>query len=71
MPKLWGSRNGSARWSRAVTLTSLHWMRSATPAMKIRMETVTRLEEELFLLQTLGDDRSVTQVYIAGQSVQL
>jgi guanine deaminase len=27
--------------------------------MKIRMETVTTLEEELFLMQTLGDDRSV------------
>jgi guanine deaminase len=43
----------------------------ATPAMAIRMETVSTLEEELFLMQTMGDDRSVTQVYIAGQSVQL
>jgi guanine deaminase len=43
----------------------------ATPAMAIRMETVSTLEEELFLMQTMGDDRSVTQVYIAGQAVQL
>jgi guanine deaminase len=42
---------------------------AATPAMKIRMETVTTLEEELFVLQTLGDDRSVRAVYIAGDAV--
>ncbi|AKI01572.1 guanine deaminase [Hoeflea sp. IMCC20628] len=42
---------------------------SATPAMQIRMETVRTLEEELFVLQTLGDDRSVRQVYIAGEAV--
>lgn len=42
---------------------------SATPAMNIRMETVTRLEEELFLLQTLGDDRCVRAVYVAGEPV--
>ncbi|MCY0094079.1 guanine deaminase [Hoeflea ulvae] len=42
----------------------------ATPAMRIRMETVGTLEEELFLLQTLGDDRSVRQVYVAGEAVQ-
>ena len=38
----------------------------ATSAMKIRMETVQNLEEELFVLQTLGDDRSVEEVYIQG-----
>ncbi len=38
----------------------------ATSAMKLRMETVTSLSEELFLLQTMGDDRSVTQTYVAG-----
>ncbi|KJS09669.1 MAG: guanine deaminase [Hoeflea sp. BRH_c9] len=42
---------------------------SATPAMAIRMETVETLEEELFVLQTLGDDRSVRQVYVAGEAV--
>tara|TARA_R110002020_G_scaffold133917_1_gene298862 strand:+ start:670 stop:1965 length:1296 start_codon:yes stop_codon:yes gene_type:complete len=41
----------------------------ATPAMRIRMETVQTLEEELFLLQTMGDDRAVRHVYIAGDIV--
>ncbi len=40
---------------------------SATPAMRLRMETVSSLAEELFLLQTLGDDRCVREVYVAGQ----
>ena len=40
----------------------------ATPAMSLRMETVKNLSEELFLLQTLGDDRAVKQVYIAGKA---
>jgi guanine deaminase len=39
----------------------------ATPAMNLRMETVGTLAEELFLLQTLGDDRSVAEVYVAGR----
>ena len=39
---------------------------SATKAMSIRMERVTTLSEELFLLQTLGDDRAITQTYVAG-----
>lgn len=38
----------------------------ATPAMRLRMETVGTLAEELFLLQTLGDDRAVVEVYVAG-----
>ena len=40
---------------------------AATPAMKLRMETVSTLAEELFLLQTLGDDRAVAEVYVAGK----
>lgn len=40
---------------------------NATPAMRLRMERVTTLSEELFLLQTMGDDRAVVQTYIAGQ----
>jgi guanine deaminase len=39
----------------------------ATPAMRLRMETVETLAEELFLLQTLGDDRVVREVYVAGK----
>ena len=42
----------------------------ATPAMQIRMETVQTLEEELFLMQTMGDDRSVRHVYVAGEAVK-
>ena len=41
----------------------------ATPAMRIRLETVQTLEEELFLMQTMGDDRSVRAVYVAGEAV--
>ncbi len=39
----------------------------ATPAMAHRAERVETLEEELFLLMTLGDDRAVRATYIAGQ----
>lgn len=38
----------------------------ATPAMRVKMERVETLAEELFLLQTLGDDRAVAETYIAG-----
>ncbi len=38
----------------------------ATPGTKLRMETIRSLSEELFLLQTLGDDRTVREVYVAG-----
>jgi guanine deaminase len=41
---------------------------AATPAMRLRMETVTSLTEELFLLQTLGDDRTVVETYVAGKA---
>ncbi|WP_419914192.1 guanine deaminase [Hoeflea sp.] len=40
---------------------------SATPAMALKMEAVTTLTEELFLLQTLGDDRAIVETYIAGE----
>ena len=39
----------------------------STPAMAHRMETVRTLEEELFVLMTMGDDRAVRQTYIAGR----
>ncbi len=39
----------------------------ATPVLRTRMETVGSLAEELFLLQTLGDDRAVAEVYVAGK----
>lgn len=40
---------------------------NATPAISVRMETVNNLEEELFVLQTMGDDRVVKAVYVAGK----
>ena len=42
----------------------------ATPGMALRMETVKTLSEELFPLQTMGDDRAVKQVYIAGRAAK-
>ena len=42
----------------------------ATPTMRMRMGNVETLAEELFLLQTLGDDRSVAEVYVAGVRVK-
>ena len=42
----------------------------ATPAMDLRMETIETLAEELFLLQVLGDDRAVAEVYVAGKSMK-
>lgn len=40
----------------------------ATPAMALRMEAVETLAEELFLLQTLGDDRAIAETYVAGKA---
>ncbi len=40
----------------------------ATPAMALRMETVRTLAEELFVLQTMGDDRAIAAVYAAGRA---
>jgi len=43
---------------------------AATPAMALKMEVVNTLHEELFLLQTLGDDRSIAETYVAGQAMK-
>lgn len=42
----------------------------ATPEMAIRLQTVGSLSEELFLLQTLGDDRAVVETYVAGVAMK-
>ena len=42
----------------------------AKPAMEYRMRTATSLMEELFILQTMGDDRSVAEVYVAGKPMK-
>ncbi len=43
---------------------------AATPAMALRMERCTSLVEELFILQIMGDDRSIAQTYVAGQAMK-
>jgi guanine deaminase len=42
----------------------------STSQMALRMETVETLAEELFLLQTCGDDRAVVETYVAGVAVK-
>ncbi|WP_439273033.1 guanine deaminase [Pseudochrobactrum sp. HB0163] len=42
----------------------------ATAAMRLRMDAGSNLAQELFLLQTLGDDRAVVQTYVAGKAVK-
>lgn len=42
---------------------------AATAAMALRFETVQTLSEELFLLQTMGDDRAVKSTYVNGRAV--
>ncbi|NKJ08376.1 guanine deaminase [Rhizobium sp. SG741] len=43
---------------------------SAKSAMEFRMRTATSLAEELFILQTMGDDRCVREVYVAGKAMK-
>lgn len=43
---------------------------AATPHAALRMETVETLAEELFALQTLGDDRMIAEVYVAGEAAK-
>ncbi|MCC5778851.1 guanine deaminase [Nitratireductor sp. B36] len=42
----------------------------ATPVMELRMERVETLAEELFLLQTLADDRAIVETYVSGQAAK-
>jgi guanine deaminase len=37
--------------------------------MDYRMRTAKSLAEELFILQTMGDDRNVAEVYVAGMAL--
>ena len=43
---------------------------SGKSAMEYRMRTAKSLLEELFILQTMGDDRCVAEVYIAGKPMK-
>ena len=40
----------------------------ATDAMALRMDRAETLSEELFVLQILGDDRAIEEVYVAGRA---
>ena len=42
----------------------------ATAAMDLRMERTETLAQELFVLQTMGDDRAVLQTYIEGRATK-
>ena len=39
----------------------------ATPLLRFRMQHVRDLEERLFVLMTLGDDRVIEATYLAGE----
>ena len=41
----------------------------ATPAMAHRMERAQTLDDELFILMTMGDERAVTATYVMGEKV--
>lgn len=43
---------------------------SGKSAMELRMRSAKSLVEELFILQTMGDDRCVTEVYVAGKAMK-
>jgi guanine deaminase len=42
----------------------------ATPQMAARMESIGSLSEELFVLQTCGDDRVIAETYVAGKAMK-
>lgn len=42
----------------------------ALPHMALKMEQVETLSQELFLLQTCGDDRVVAETYVAGEAAK-
>jgi guanine deaminase len=43
--------------------------KKSTPIMEYRMKYASDLDEALFVLMTLGDDRAVSTTYIAGEKV--
>ncbi|MBX9704143.1 MAG: amidohydrolase family protein, partial [Silvanigrellaceae bacterium] len=44
-------------------------LKGATPLLKRRLAVATSLEDKLFVLMTLGDDRSVLATYVDGKKV--
>jgi len=43
---------------------------SATEAMALRMARAETLSQELFVLQMMGDDRAIAEVYVAGMAAK-
>lgn len=43
---------------------------AATSPMRLRMAAGVTLEQELFLLQTVGDDRAIVETYVAGKPLK-
>ena len=43
---------------------------SATPAMALKMEVTRSLVDELFLMQTMGDDRVIAETYVGGRAAK-
>ena len=43
---------------------------TATKAMALRMGQARSLADELFILQIMGDDRAIKEVYIAGSAAK-
>jgi len=60
-----GDRIGSFEPGRACDAVVLDT--GATPAMAHRMQTVATLEEELFVLMTMGTERNVAATYVMGE----
>lgn len=58
------TRIGTLKAGRDADLVVLN--SQATHAMRTRMLSVESLSDELFVIQTLGDDRAITETYIAG-----
>ena len=61
----------SARWRRATAADLVVLDARATPQMRAADgDGSTRLDEELFLLQTFGDDRAIVETYVAGRAAK-
>lgn len=43
--------------------------KKATPVMEYRMKYASNLDEALFVMMTLGDDRAVSATYVAGEKL--
>lgn len=61
-------RIGSLRAGREADLVVLD--SRSTPQMALKMEAVDSLANELFLLQTCGDDRAVVETYVMGKPMK-